>query len=358
MDVLNYHQVNQLEDRFPLGESIDLIGTPANGKYLPVDSFLNRSAYPELDALYPNTAFSFSHIIATLPYSANWRNIEYGGGLWVVQAYDSDKIATSSDGIIWEGTTLAATHLWFDIKYIDGIFYSVDKTDKIYYSTDGKVWNYYTVSVSNLSSIAYGNGIIVITTGGSTGNSVTSSDGINWTVNTNVLANGNWFVLAFGNGRFIAASYNTDYSAWSTDGVVWNSVTLPHVQNWTGLVYHEYNDTFILTGYMSSHTYVSYDFGANWSSYSNSWGWESNLIYGNGILLLLSHASQVRTSLDGITWVTQTEVPNIIYSGAAYHDGKFILAAGNPEDRAVIISTQYKAQLELVGQAGQHVRVK
>ena len=57
----------------------------------------------------------------------------------------------------------------------------------------------------------------------------------NWT--RHFMPDGNWWGVTYGNGAFVAVSYNNDTSATSTDnGATWTQHSMP-TGNWQGVAY-------------------------------------------------------------------------------------------------------------------------
>ena len=72
------------------------------------------------------------------------------------------------------------------------------------------------------------------------------------------LSNGNsylpssasWHSVCYGNGKFVAVSYNTNISAYSTDGINWTQTTLPSSAKWQSVCYG--NGKYVAVAYNSN----------------------------------------------------------------------------------------------------------
>jgi hypothetical protein len=87
-------------------------------------------------------------------------------------------------------------------------------------------------------SITYGNGLFVAVGSTGTGDRVmTSPDGITWTSRTSA-ADNNWGGVAYGNGQFVAVSFNgTDRVMTSPDGITWTARSSSVANAWYGISY-------------------------------------------------------------------------------------------------------------------------
>ena len=90
-------------------------------------------------------------------------------------------------------------------------------------------------SSASWSSIAYGNGKFVAVTGNSD-TAAYSTDGIIWVAVT-LPSSASWSSVAYGNGKFVAVASRSDAAAYSTDGVTWTAVTLPSSASWSSVAY-------------------------------------------------------------------------------------------------------------------------
>ena len=138
--------------------------------------------------------------------------------------------------------------------------------------------------------------------------------------------------IAYGNGKYVLALYNTKYFAYSTDG---NSFS-------TGIVYSRYGNYYTDTVYpvsiiygnnrfiMHSGQYVYHSTdGSKWTSVSiagyGAYNYRASFsLYGNGIFVLsLVNQPYMYYSTTGTSW-TSVSVTAATYTGAAYGAEKFV----------------------------------
>jgi hypothetical protein len=107
-------------------------------------------------------------------------------------------------------------------------------------TTDGITWKALDWSITSVGSVAYGNGKFVgLGRYVSTNTSFYSTDGVTWSTTTmpTVTTSDEWTQLIYGNGIFVALSYDStntpsgDYAT-STNGINWTSRTLPIAGLW------------------------------------------------------------------------------------------------------------------------------
>ena len=119
---------------------------------------------------------------ATLPSSADWRSVCYGGDKFVSVALGSNKAAYSTTGTgKWSAATLPSSDNWYLVCYGGGKFVSVARnSNKAAYSTTGTgTWSAATLPSSDWwYSVCYGGGKFVSVALGS--KAAYSTDGINW----------------------------------------------------------------------------------------------------------------------------------------------------------------------------------
>ncbi|AGF55774.1 chitobiase/beta-hexosaminidase C-terminal domain-containing protein [Clostridium saccharoperbutylacetonicum] len=167
--------------------------------------------------------------------NTNYRSVTYGNGLFVTVG-DGGKILTSSDGFTWVSesstTTDNLTKVIFTGSkfYVIGNYYNGSFTGILLKSDDGISWSTVEVGLGSsskgYSSLAYGNGIIVV--GDQQGNTYTSNnDGTSW-IYTDLKASNSSNVnfISYLNNKFYASDSNA-YLYYSSDGINWNQVGAP-----------------------------------------------------------------------------------------------------------------------------------
>ena len=122
----------------------------------------------------------------------------YGNDKFV--AVDSSNyFAYSTDGMNWtEGTISSSTgRKWSSVCYGNGKFVTIDSSSissYFAYSTDGITWTEGMISDIILGGI--------------------SNDGINWTESTISSTSRKWVSVCYGNGKYIAVAYQSNYFAY------------------------------------------------------------------------------------------------------------------------------------------------
>lgn len=180
----------------------------------------------------------------------------------------------------------------------------------------GADWTAATVpdaaSSKYFASVAYGEGIYAAVS--SSNGLMTSTDGINWTVPSNI-PSGNWssVTYGYGNGVFVAVGGNggTYRAMKSDDGITWTGTSALDTINYDAVTYG--HGKFVATGETSSdNTGVAYSTdGTNWttSGITNPAGFWHGVTYGdNGFVAVASNIATTRwmTSSDGVTWASGT----------------------------------------------------
>lgn len=129
----------------------------------------------------------------------------------------------------------------------------------------------------------------------------TSPDGITWTERTGRFTGSpSWYGLAYGNGMFVATTYQAGFPVWrSVDGVTWYSATTPSGAT-TELAFG--NGVFVIVT-DSGYVYRSAD-AINWTQHSLPYSNNLAHILFNGSVFLVWQmaANRVMTSADGISW--------------------------------------------------------
>ena len=46
-----------------------------------------------------------------------------------------------------------------------------------------------------------------------------------------------WYGVTYGNGKFVAVAYDSDKTAYSTDGINWTAATMPSSSGWYDITY-------------------------------------------------------------------------------------------------------------------------
>lgn len=187
------------------------------------------------------------------------------------------------------------------------------------------------------SGVAYGNGVYVAVGGGcgrasgydgntNTQSVFTSTDGITWTAQSNVLpASHYWSGIAFGNGVFVVCSNTVagNVVAYSTDGISWSSVSMSSA--YYGVAFG--NGIFVVFG--NGTVCATSSNGVNWTNrsygdYTTTWG--CNFV--NGKFWRATTATALQYSTDGISWGTIT-LPTAYWGNVVWNGSMFLISATN-----------------------------
>lgn len=273
--------------------------TFGDGKFVIVGED-SKFAY-STDGITWTTTAAFNS--AKSPFSA----VTYGDGKFVAVAKsNNDDTAYSTDGINWTLGKLPFASDWRGITYGNGKFVAVsrqrhyDEAADAYsdaaYSSDGINWTAIEAAgfASHVESVAYGNGTFVtfgeLRTEDRSG--FYSTDGINWNTTTlpYVPLTTQYTDITFGNGKFVAMSKDYLRCLYSNDGITWNTMEMPSEQlmppDWYAVTYG--NDKFVAVakysgGVADRDVVCAYSIdGINWTemSMSKAASW-NDIVYGN-----------------------------------------------------------------------------
>ncbi len=195
-----------------------------------------------------------------------------------------------------------------------------DSTTEIPFSTEGTI-----SSNSSWYSVYYGNDKFV-TVAYNSNYFAYSTDGINWTEGTISDTSRNWQSVCYGNGKYVAVANSSKYFAYSTDGIHWTEGTISNTsRSWQSVCYG--NGKFIIIGNTNYFAY-STD-GINWTEStisSTSRYWDS-VCYGNGkfVAVAWNTNNYFAYSTDGINWTESTiSDTNRNWNSVCYGNGKFV----------------------------------
>lgn len=190
-------------------------------------------------------------------------------------------------------------------------------------------------------SICYGDGKFVAAPFNSNV-AVYSTDGINWTQTTLPVV-GSWYSIAYGNDKFVAAS-NDGKIVYSADGITWTQANTLSINSiWLSIIYAD--NKFVVVGNCDSNdnnAAYSTD-GINWTLTSTSFsGTCYSITYGDGKFVSVGTRGTAAYSTDGINW-TQTTLP--IFADTAnkmsvtYGGGMFVVAGYHLDSSANLIES-------------------
>lgn len=248
------------------------------------------------------------------PEQNGWSGVASGYRIFIAVSYNGTNRAMRRDydynsGLsVWSSVNVPL-HPWSDIAFGNNKFVAVSSEGQVMSSTNGAsgTWTVSTPSGgTNWTSIVFGNGIFVAVASNRT---MTSSDGINWTVHQ--VTGVNFARVTFGNGLFVASGSTlvngTSYAiVTSTDGITWTARQGP-------------SDSVVsIAGALS---------------------------FGNGIFVLTNitgtqNYKHIFTSPDGITWTGRYyDGPNLVFKAIADLKGKFTLIGYNGGTNCVVLNS-------------------
>jgi hypothetical protein len=169
------------------------------------------------------------------PCRAQPDDISFGNNTFVV--VDGQNILSSTDGSTWK-ITADSSRYFQSIAFGNGVFVITGSNGHVAISKDGDKWENHDLDTSmNFSSIAYGKGRFVAA---STEQVISSIDGVTWTESTDFEGYGVERYVIFGNGKFLFSGSDNYIS---DDGLYWTKIDPP-----SGNTYF-LNDKFITLSY-------------------------------------------------------------------------------------------------------------
>ena len=288
----------------------------------------------------PSQTGNAGKFLTTNGTTTSWETVSGGGSEednLTITKNDSNKIQTV--GIINSNTNSGAISplkLWqgSELEWNQG-----ETTTWNYWQTSvTAIWTASTLpSSANWRSLTYGDGKFVAISYNSDA-SAYSTDGINWTAST-LPSSANWRPLTYGDGKFVAIATGSDKAVYSTDGINWTASTLPSSSFWNSVTYGD--GKFVAVGNFSSKAAYSTD-GINWteSTLPSSKNW-SSVTYGDGkFVAVIYNSDKSAYSTDGINWTESTLPSSANWQAVTYGDGKFVAVAYD-SDASAVFTIQY-----------------
>jgi hypothetical protein len=223
-----------------------------------------------------------------------------GGAQTTVAAY-------STDGVMWTPTSLPASALWKEVIYGEDTFLAIAANKNfVARSVDGVTWTQIPLPVSaNWSAIGYGNGTYVIVGSGTSQALYSLDQGLTW-IQTALPISANYIDVKFGGTQFLAIATGSTISATSSNGINWQSRTLPQNTTWSKISYGK--NRFVLTVTNGDLIATSLDFGVSWNEYSlpSVGDWTSLVFTGGRFVAARSDSNIAATSINGEIWKART----------------------------------------------------
>ncbi|HEV8543264.1 MAG TPA: hypothetical protein VGR78_12790, partial [Verrucomicrobiae bacterium] len=146
--------------------------------------------------------------------AADFTGVVFAGQRWFVLGKDGTML-TSPDGQKFSNVPTGATNTLRGLAYGQGAFVSAGDNGTILVSSDGLNWSANKSGTNDLSAVAFGNGLFLVTAGDRL---LASADGLSWR-DLNYLPITGLVGMAWADGVFCTLSGNN--ACVSTNGVVW-----------------------------------------------------------------------------------------------------------------------------------------
>lgn len=235
-----------------------------------------------------------------------------------VMGSDTGRIAYSNDGISWNYIYFGNSSIVFrDVVWSPQLQMFVIVSNNVALplmtSTDGINWVARTSNGSSWMAIEWSPELGLFVAVSSNTQISISSNGITWTAITapNRPSSGYWADIVWSRtlGMFYVVSdyvYGNKF-IYSTNGTTWTEVTSPANRSWTTISYSNELGIFVASGQGGNIVATSTD-GLVWVIRTTSFRLQQ-IIWSKELLKFVGCTSVIRTSDDGINWVT-TGLPN------------------------------------------------
>lgn len=308
---------------------------------MPGGTELFTASTPVTDDITVYAIWNKDWIAGTLPGVAKWQSVAYGNGIFVAIAYESNKAATSSDGVTWTAQTLPDnTTKWLSIGFGNGVFVAVASgSNQAASSPDGVTWTPRTMPLPAIwTAVTYGNGIFLATT--ATTSVATSQDGITWTYHKPPGSFINWHAATYGNGIFTIVAYAANIAMTSPDGINWTQRDLPCFSptgdaGWNSVVYG--NSTFVAVSTGGCAAGATSSDGVTWTDlkFPDYLYWEKVAFGDAKFVAIAAGRNQAITSNDGIIWTYRNLPGTANWSDVAFGNGIFVAISSESNQAAV-----------------------
>jgi hypothetical protein len=251
-----------------------------------------------------------------------WRNPHPAGSTLNAVAYGNEtfvtvgaagSILTSANGVSWTQALSGTGATLFDITFGNGRFVAVGDFDTIVVSTNGRAWSKHPSGVRRVDHVAFVNGRFRAfgNIGLARSTILTSSDGASWATNSFLSV----CDMAYGHGLFVAVGPGGNIFT-SPDASVWTWRDSGGTQGLTNVLFG--NGAFVAAGGRALCTSVD---GITWSTQTFS-GWIASAAFENGKFILL--AGDIWTSSDAMNWTRQPTSIQTPIKDVAFGNGTFV----------------------------------
>lgn len=355
MDILSYTKSQEVKEKFPLGEIVEVVGTTYDGTYLPADgTSLLRSEYVALDQMYPADPVSFSSIGRSLPW-AYLDACTYGNGMYVAvggQGY----ILYSKDTIVWGSVAgQPGPQDGRYMQYQDGLFVSSNYiSGNIYWSSVGSAgWSTYALNATGLGGMTF-DGSRHFVTSHNDGKmfSATTADLLSNTWTETAMPAAGIYDVAFGNGIYVGVGSNTIRS---TDGNSWSIVAGPGAYFFQRIIFAD--GLFVAISDSGTRIATSSD-GIAWTVSMSPIPSLKDITFGDGVYIIVG-VGVMCYSTNGYDW-TAYSIPSGPWVAITHGPtDTFLVVDGNNNQVARVLTyTPQDTMIDLPNLPGLYVRVK
>jgi hypothetical protein len=159
-----------------------------------------------------------------------------------------------------------------------------------------------------------------------------SSDGANWTT-VSLPSTDKWCSLALGATTAITLAPDSTQVLTTTDGITWTQRSLATPRLWKSIAAN--GSTFTAVALQSNKAVTTVNNGVTWTEYdlpTNS-NWTS-VCYGNGLFVAVCDSGIAATSTDGITWTSRAMPDKLQFNGVTWALNQFTAVASGPTNLA------------------------
>jgi len=170
-------------------------------------------------------------LIPNTDYNGGWVSAAYGNNTWCILSRTGEMLYSVSNGLTWLSVTLPdpGVGLYRSVTYGNGVFVAIAQgSNTVSYSTNNcATWTEVNTAIGDedWTDIAYGKETFVAISRSSSIIKYSQDDGVTWT-ESSLIDYGdstidNWAGIEYGNGRFVAVSFDERPPVYSFDGITW-----------------------------------------------------------------------------------------------------------------------------------------